>query len=280
MRDEHNRRIFDWFFRFVKGIFIGSGFILPGVSGGALAAVFGLYERMISFMAHLNVEFRKNFSYFLPVGLGALLGIFVLSFPISYFLENAEAEVLWFFVGCILGVLPALFKQATSRGRQPRHLAIMLVTTVLAYFFLANMQSLIGGSLPLNFCTWLLAGAIIGLGVIVPGLSPSNFLVYLNMYKPMTDGIKNLDIAVIAALFIGAAITVIALSRFMNWLFARIYTGLYHFVIGVVLASTLMIVPWRFDYLSARGFVCLLACVAGGALGLWMSRLEERYKPN
>lgn len=50
----------DWFLRFIKGMFIGSGFILPGVSGGALAAVFGIYERIISFLAHITKNFKEN----------------------------------------------------------------------------------------------------------------------------------------------------------------------------------------------------------------------------
>lgn len=51
----------DWILRFIKGIFIGSGFILPGVSGGALAAVFGVYERIISFLAHITRDFKKMY---------------------------------------------------------------------------------------------------------------------------------------------------------------------------------------------------------------------------
>ncbi len=66
--------------RFVKGMFIGSGFILPGVSGGALAAVFGMYERLISFLAHITKNFKENVLFFLPVGLGGVTGIFLLSF--------------------------------------------------------------------------------------------------------------------------------------------------------------------------------------------------------
>ena len=74
----------DWFLRFIKGMFIGSGFILPGVSGGALAAIFGLYERMIAFLANVTKDFKKNVLFFLPVGIGALAGIVVLSFGVSY----------------------------------------------------------------------------------------------------------------------------------------------------------------------------------------------------
>lgn len=91
----------DWLIRFVKGIFIGSGFILTGVSGGALAAVFGLYEKLISFLAHITRNFVANFLYFLPVGLGGIAGVFVFSFAISFFLGAYEVQMLWLFVGAL-----------------------------------------------------------------------------------------------------------------------------------------------------------------------------------
>ena len=86
-------------------MFIGSGFILPGVSGGALAAIFGLYERMIAFLANVTKDFKKNVLFFLPVGIGALAGIVVLSFGVSYLLGNFETIILWFFIGCIVGTI-------------------------------------------------------------------------------------------------------------------------------------------------------------------------------
>ena len=74
----------DWLLRFVKGIFIGSGFILPGVSGGALAAVFGVYERIITFLAHMTQDFKKNVRYLIPLGLGGIAGVFIFSFVVSF----------------------------------------------------------------------------------------------------------------------------------------------------------------------------------------------------
>src|SRR5690349_12353202 len=104
--------LYDWIFRFIKGMFIGTGAILPGVSGGALAAVFGIYERMISFLANITKDFKKNVLYFLPVGIGGVVGIFLLSIALSFFFERSEVQLLWFFIGCIIGIFPSLFKQA------------------------------------------------------------------------------------------------------------------------------------------------------------------------
>ena len=80
----------DWILRFVKGIFIGSGFILPGVSGGALAAVFGVYERIISFLAHITRDFKARLIFVAKLYASASYGkIFILFFSTKFFLPLA-----------------------------------------------------------------------------------------------------------------------------------------------------------------------------------------------
>jgi putative membrane protein len=277
----------DWILRVVKGMFIGSGFILPGVSGGALAAVFGIYERMISFLANLKKDFKKNLLFFLPVGLGMAAGVFLLAFPISFLLDQNETKtyVLWFFIGCILGTLPALFKQASKKGWKYWHVGLMVVVCAVAYLFLRQGENLGAVTFSQGFFTWILAGALIGLGVVVPGLSPSNLLIYLKLnqdttlYQGMTSGIKSLDFGVIIPLLLGVAICVLLLSKLMNYIFSRAYAVLYHAILGFVIASTLIIVPTNFNYISVGGVICLLVCGAGIVLALFMSRLEDKYKP-
>lgn len=68
----------NWIFRLIKGMIIALGFILPGVSGGVLAAILGIYERMLHFLAHIRQDFKKNFLFFLPVGIGGILGLVLL----------------------------------------------------------------------------------------------------------------------------------------------------------------------------------------------------------
>ncbi|MDH6364950.1 putative membrane protein [Enterococcus sp. PF1-24] len=268
-----------WLLRFVKGMFIGSGFILPGVSGGALAAIFGIYERIISFLAHITKNFKENVLFFIPVGLGGVTGVFLLSFAVSFLLTEYETPILWFFVGCIIGTAPALWKEAGKEGRNKTDLGITAVTSVVAFIFLLFGAKLFGGHVEQNFFTWMIAGALIGLGMIVPGLSPSNFLVYMGMYTAMADGIKALDFGVIIPIGIGGIVCVLGLSKVMDYIFSKAYAKLYHFILGVVLASTVMIIPTNYAGMGFLGYVaCFLLCLAGAALGWWMSRLEERYK--
>lgn len=269
----------DWFLRFIKGMFIGSGFILPGVSGGALAAIFGIYERIISFLAHITKNFKENILFFLPIGLGGITGIFLLSFGVSFLLGEYETIILWFFVGCIVGTLPSLWKEAGKKGRGTVDKTIMALTFILSFIFLYYGESLFNGQVVQNTGTWMIAGGLIGLGLIIPGLSPSNFLVYMGMYKAMSDGIKNVDFSVIIPIGMGAVIIVLALSKVMDYIFSVSYAKLFHFILGVVFSSTLMIIPTDYSGFGILQFsFCFLMLILGILLGSWMSRLEEKYK--
>lgn len=268
----------DWLLRFVKGMFIGSGFILPGVSGGALAAIFGIYERIITFLAHITRNFKENVLFFIPVGLGGVTGVFLLSFAVSFLLGAYETIILWFFVGCIIGTVPALWKEAGKKGRSTREIVILIVSFVLGFLFLWKGSGLFS-HVDQNFFTWMIAGGLIGLGMIVPGLSPSNFLVYMGMYKAMSDGIKELNFGVIIPIGIGGIVTVLGLSKVMDYIFSKAYPQLFHFILGVVFASTVMIIPTDYQGFLAGSYIgCVVLCIAGAALGAWMSKLEDKYK--
>ncbi|GBD69339.1 DUF368 domain-containing protein [Tetragenococcus halophilus] len=268
----------DWILRFVKGMFIGSGFILPGVSGGALAAIFGIYERIIGFLAHITRNFKENVLFFLPVGLGGLTGIFILSFAVSFLLGSYASIILWFFVGCIVGTVPALWNEAGKKGRSKREIIILTISFIAATIFLWKGASLFT-EVPQNTWTWMLAGFLIALGVIVPGLSPSNFLIYMGMYKAMADGFKILDLSVIIPIGIGGIITALSLSKVIDYIFSKAYPQLFHFIMGVVFASTIMIIPTDYTGFGLLSYsACVVMLVLGVLLGAWMSRLEERYK--
>ena len=268
----------EWFLRFVKGMFIGSGFILPGVSGGALAAIFGIYERIISFLAHITKDFKENVRFFLPIGLGGVTGVFLLSFGVSFLLGTYEVMIMWFFVFCIVETVPPLWKEAGREGRSNRDIMILIGSFVAGYLFLWQGSSLFS-EVQQNFWTWLIAGGLIGLGMIVPGLSPSNFLIYMGMYKAMSDGIKELNFSVIVPIGIGGIVTVLGLSKMMDYIFSKAYAQLFHFILGIVFASTVMIIPTDYAGFTGMNYVAsFLLLLAGIALGAWMSRLEEKYK--
>ncbi|KRO07726.1 hypothetical protein IV59_GL001741 [Paucilactobacillus hokkaidonensis] len=259
----------------MKGALIGTGFILPGISGGALAAVFGIYEQLIDFLAHPFRRLKQNIFFFLPVGIGAIGGIFLLSFAISYLLGNFEAIILWFFIGAIVGTIPALWKDAGQKGRSAGDVFLMMAAFVAMLLFLLFGAPLFSAIEP-KFSSWVLGGALIGLGLVIPGLSPSNFLIYLGLYKAMTDAIKVGDMSVITPLILGVLLVIAILSKLMDYLFRTFYPQLFHLILGIVAASTVMIVPSETIHMSLGALAASAVMLGLGTwLGWWMSRLDQ-----
>jgi len=274
--------------RFFKGVIIALGFILPGVSGGVLAAILGIYERLLGFMAHFRQRFKQDFWYFVPVGLGGIVGIALLSAPLEFLLAKAQVIVLWGFAGAIIGTLPSLMQ--TASAKTPRDAAdygwffgTLLISSGLLYF-----MSDLFGTLPANFGGFIIAGVLIALGVLVPGLSPSNLLLILGLFTPMLNGFKRLDLlGVYLPIALGGALAMILFSKAMDYLLQRFHSRVYHFILGIVVASTILILvpnPHAAESISYAGatFSTLLfsglALLVGVLLGYWMSRLEVKYK--
>jgi len=277
-----------FFSRCLKGMIIALGFILPGVSGGVLAAILGLYERLLGFMAHPTKRWREDVPFFFPVGVGGLLGIALLSAPLAFLLAHAQVVVLWGFAGAIVGTLPSLLATATSQSdRDSVDWLWFLGTLLIGGFGLYFLGDLVG-TIPANFIGFVVAGGLIALGVLVPGLSPSNLLLILGLFAPMLAGFKNFDLlGVYLPMAIGGLVTLAVFAKGVEFLLHRYHSRVHHFILGLVVASTVLILvpnPSAAEGISYAGTTVttwvgsLVACAAGIALGWWMSRLEAKYK--
>ena len=129
---------------------------------------------------------------------------------------------------------------------------------------------------------------IIALGVLVPGLSPSNLLLIMGLYSPMLNGFKNFDLVdVFLPIAIGGAISLLFFSKAMDWALMNYHSRVYHFIIGLVLSSTLLIItpnshnPEGISYAGLNVetlVISLILFILGICLGVWMCNLEEKYK--
>ncbi|MBL3531277.1 DUF368 domain-containing protein [Companilactobacillus zhachilii] len=275
------------FIRFFKGVIIALGFILPGVSGGVLAAIMGIYARLLSFMAHVRKNFKRDFLYFLPIGIGGIVGIGVLSKPLEYLLANYQMIVLWGFAGTIFGTLPTLVRESTSQTKRDKIDIIWFFSMLIGGGLFLYFMSEILGTIPANFFGFIIAGILIALGVLVPGLSPSNLLIILGLYTPMLKGFKTFDPLVFIPIAIGGIISLLTFSKAMESLIKHHHSRVYHFILVIVLASTILILipnPYlaeSISYQNVTGMDWLLSIaffIVGCLLALWMSRLEDKYK--
>ena len=277
-----------WIARVLKGMIIALGFILPGVSGGVLAAILGIYERMIRFLAHIKENFVENVLYFTPVAIGMVLGIAAFSYPVNLLLDNYKVIVLWGFAGAIIGTIPSLIKESVKESDRDRADTVTFwLSFILSGIFLYSLNGMVG-TLPANFLSFVLAGALIALGILIPGLSPSNLLLILGLYTPMLTGFKRLDLFdTFLPIGIGGALALILFSKAMDYILKHYHSRVYHFIIGIVLSSTLLIVlpqsgnSESISYAGVSIFTLVLAAFFFGLgiwLGIWMSQLEEKYK--
>ena len=279
----------DWFVRFIKGIIVGIGFILPGLSGGVLAVIVGMYDPLIKFLANLKEKFLKNAMFFLPFAVGAAVGIVLFAVVVEKAFGQYAAQFVCLFVGFVAGTFPSLFKTAGKQGRKNKDFFILILSAVGIFaLMLAGGKQLT--EVNPHVLSWLASGLLMGLGLIIPGLSPSNFLIYFGMYDKMATGIKDFDFAVIIPLVIGFILCVILFSKIAAYLFKKYYPGMYHFILGLVIGSSLAIFPtvvfpaFQPAQLSAAGLsftgallFCLVLFAAGTVASYLFSKLEEKY---
>lgn len=266
----------DWIIRFLKGILVGIGFITPGLSGGVLAVVFGIYERLMGFLGNLRDNFVENVRFFLPVGIGGAIGVVAFSAVVDFAFSNYAAQFTWLFIGFIAGTFPSLFKTAGKKGRNTVHWLILVLTAIGTVFFMRWMETIRTVQLAPSFTNWLLSGVLIGLGVVVPGMSPSNFLIYLGLYQPMASGIRHLDLGVIIPLILGATLIVLVLAKLISWLFKKFYAFMYHFILGIVVGSTIVITPGGVSGWTIA--VCAVLFAAGALISYFLAKLDEKYE--
>lgn len=277
-----------WIARLIKGMIIALGFILPGVSGGVLAAILGIYERLIGFLANIRKDFKENLLFFVPVGIGGILGIALFSYPVEYLLAHYQVPVLWGFAGAIIGTVPSLLKESTQKSKRDSLDWTWLIGTFIISGLLLYFLNDLVGTLPAGFASFVLAGALIALGILVPGLSPSNLLLILGIYTPMLNGFKSLDLfGTFLPIAIGGVLAMVAFSKAMDFALKNYHSRVYHFIIGIVLSSTILILVPQAGNKEAISYAgagvltwisALVLFILGIWLGLWMSKLEEKYK--
>ena len=249
------------FLRCCQGAIVGTGAILPGISGGVLCMAFGLYEPMMALLAHPIKNFRTYGGMLLPFLVGWTAGFVLLAGAVEWFFETASAVATMLFVGLICGTVPQLFRN--SAESDPKCSWTPFVLSLSGAFTLFGiLGGTTAGTIMPNTLWYLFCGAVWGMSLVIPGLSSSSVLIFLGLYKPMTAGIAALDLSVILPLLAGLFAVVLPTAKYVNGLFEHRYAFASRVVLGVMIASTLWIIP--LTYGSAALFLESLAAFCAG----------------
>lgn len=247
----------------IHGAIIGLGAVLPGISGGVLCVVFGVYKPIMELLSHPFKAIKKYAKLLIPVVIGIGIGFLAISRLLGFLLNKYPDPSVCLFVGLIVGMLPSLFREAGEKGRSKGSFISLAVCFVVVLAVLLGLNAVHVTIVP-NFGWYLFCGFCIALSVIAPGMSFSTLLMPLGLYTPLVEGIGNLDFSVLIPAGIGALITVILLAKAVDTLMNRHYSIVFHGIIGIVIAATIVIIPFNSFAAGIKEAVINIVCLAVG----------------
>ncbi|HOQ00420.1 MAG TPA: DUF368 domain-containing protein [Acetivibrio clariflavus] len=227
----------------LKGFIIGSSMSVPGVSGGTMAILLGIYDRLISSVSRFLKDIKGNFIFLMKVCIGAGIGIFTLSNVIKKLLEVAPIPVSFFFLGAVIGGVPALYTKTKTMDSKLRISSIIYFLLGLAIvisigFIPTGTISVTSGSGLMHYLMLFVTGIIIALALVLPGISTSHMLLVLGMYDSMLEAISTFDLVYIGILGIVTVIGIFLITRPIEWTMNKFPRQTYCVVIGFVIGST------------------------------------------
>ena len=268
-----------WLRDLLCGVLIGAGAILPGVSGGVLAVVFDIYRPFMEVLTHPREAIPKYWRWFLPIGLGCAIGFLGFAKGIAAAIDVSSTVTTWLFIGLIVGTVPSLFRETGKEGRSIGSWVSMAVCAGAIFFSLFYVGKVICVTVEPNFWWYNFCGALWGMSLVIPGLTSSSVMMALGLYQPMLEGLARLDFLVLSACLPGMVLTILLLARLVSWFFRKHYSIAFHGIFGIVLASTLVIIPT--SYVGAWEIVLSAVCCIGGfLLAYFMARLDRRIQEN
>ena len=237
----------------IKGFFIGLANIIPGVSGGTLALTLGIYEKLIGCISHLFKNLKENIKFLVPIAIGAVLSILLLSKVITYSLDNFVLPTILFFIGAILGGLPMLLKKVRGNKITISNIIIFLLTFSLIIFLLViNSENEVSFENMhfVNYILLFIIGIVASATMVIPGVSGSAILMTLGYYEPILNIVKDLtnfsnlmnNMLVLIPFGIGVVVGILLIAKVLEFLFKNYEVKTYYGVLGFIFASIIAII--------------------------------------
>lgn len=248
----------------IKGIALGAGAILPGISSGVLCVVFGLYDKLINSILDFFKDIKGNSKFLFPIILGIGIGVIVFGNFLRMLFTYFPIQTKFAFIGLILGSIPILFKTANAKNGFRLHYIIYTIFTFLLAVLLLSIEknftnnNLLGNT---SFIYLVMSGFIMSIGVVVPGVSSSVLLMILGIYDLYLISISTLNIFILIPMGIGLAVGGIIFLKIIKYFLDNYFTKTYYSIIGFVLGSIIILYPGiHFDISSFIGIIFCVFC--------------------
>jgi putative membrane protein len=238
----------------LKGMAMGAADVVPGVSGGTIAFISGIYEELLNSISNFNfslinvfknegfksVWIKVNGNFLVSLLVGILISVLSLAKLIESMLENHPIVIWSFFFGLVLASIIYIGKQITKRTKGS---VLCLILGAILAFYITTLNPMVSA----NSSPWFLflAGMIAICAMILPGISGSFILVLLGAYKPVLNALNTKDFVSIIIFLVGAVLGLLSFSRILKWLFSTYKNYTLATLTGFIIGSLNKIWPWK-----------------------------------
>lgn len=258
----------DFLFNCFKGIAIGAGAILPGISSGVLCVIFGIYEKLLNSILNFFKDVKKNGKFLLPIIIGAGIGVLLFSNILTYLLNSFPIQTKSTFIGLILGSIPSLLKEVNEKEKfKLRYIIYLLIALFIGIFtvILEKNFSLTTNS-NISFFYLVLCGFAMSIGVVVPGVSSTIILMLLGVYTTYLSSVSLIYLPVLIPIGIGLIIGGIVFMKLTKFMLDKFYAQTFYTIIGFTLGSIFILWP-EFNY-DINGLISILCMLIGPLITL------------
>lgn len=269
----------------LKGMAIGIGNAIPGVSGGTIAVVTKIFDRLIASIVPNIKKLIKNMPFLLPVGIGMAAGVFLTALLLEHLFENYYVPTQLFFMGLILGSVPTVYRECCRDEKhiRPINLIPFFIGAGFMIFllFAGEGKSLFteGAALSVSdIMLYIVMGIIGAAAMIIPGVSGSMIMKIFGAYDPIISAVANLDIPVLAVFAVGAVIGLFGAVKIIDIVIKKYRQGTYCLILGLIAGSLAHIYPAGFRF-NAQGIVGIVLLVVGMAIP-YLTELPSKRSGN
>lgn len=262
----------------IKAFVVGSSMMIPGVSGGSMAMILGIYDRLIDAVPGLFVkkERKSSFLFLFVFAVSAMAGIILVAKPLEILITTNSLVMSYLFLGAVLGTVPMMVRKAKSQGFDPASVfwivlgsAVVLSIALIPEGVFSPGLDMSAGSLLVQF----LGGILVSVGLVLPGISTSYLLLVLGLYEPIVTALGNYDFLSLVPIAIGLVAGILGLTKILQIAMRRYPKPTYMMILGFLIASL------REIYSGLPSGWLILLCAALFAAGFFLvyrlSLMEE-----
>ncbi|MGL4736264.1 MAG: DUF368 domain-containing protein [Cellulosilyticaceae bacterium] len=261
---------------FLKGMCVGGTMLVPGVSGGSMAMILGVYDKLISSVNSLKKDFARNTLFLGIFALGGMIGILLFAKPLLTLIERHPMPTLYFFIGAVAGGVPMIYKKAELSRFTWSGVVYPLLGLILIFLLgmlPANLFSAQGAGLAHTLFLFV-TGIIVAVALVLPGISVSYMLLLLGMYDQTMRAITELYLPYLLPLGFGLIAGILLTTSILEKAMTQYPKPTYLIILGFIVGSVVKIFP-GFPSIS-EFLICGFMLVAGFMCIYTLSKQEDQ----